>query len=56
MKLRLALSALLSLPTLVQAAPTASPLLVIHGGAGVERKDLSPAEERPHVTRCGRPC
>lgn len=46
MKLRLALSALLSLPMLAQAAPAASPLLVIHGGAGVERKDLSPAEEK----------
>ena len=45
MKLRLVLSALLSLPLLAQAAPAASPLLVIHGGAGVERKDLSPAEE-----------
>ena len=37
MKLRLALSALLSLPLLAQAAPATSPLLVIHGGAGVER-------------------
>ena len=46
MKLRLVLSALLSLPLLAQAAPAASPLLVIHGGAGVERKDLSPAEEK----------
>ncbi len=46
MKLRLALSALLSLPLLAQAAPATSPLLVIHGGAGVERKDLSPAEEK----------
>lgn len=46
MKLRLALSALLSLPLIAQAAPAASPLLVIHGGAGVERKDLSPAEEK----------
>jgi len=46
MKLRLALSALLSLPLLAQAAPSTSPLLVIHGGAGVERKDLSPAEEK----------
>ncbi len=46
MKLRLALSMLLSLPMLAQAAPAASPLLVIHGGAGVERKDLSPAEEK----------
>ncbi len=46
MKLRLALSTLLSLPMLAQAAPAASPLLVIHGGAGVERKDLSPAEEK----------
>jgi beta-aspartyl-peptidase (threonine type) len=31
---------------LAQAAPATSPLLVIHGGAGVERKDLSPAEEK----------
>ncbi|KAG1435104.1 hypothetical protein G6F57_021279 [Rhizopus arrhizus] len=46
MKLRLALSALLSLPLLAQAAPATSPLLVIHGGAGGERKDLSPAEEK----------
>ena len=46
MKLRLTLSALLSLPLLVQAAPAASPMLVIHGGAGVERKGLSPEEEK----------
>jgi beta-aspartyl-peptidase (threonine type) len=45
MKLRLALSALLS----CRCSPRPhrpSPLLVIHGGAGVERKDLSPAEEK----------
>ena len=45
MKLRLALSALLSLPLLAQAAPATSPLLVIHGGAGVERKGMTPADE-----------
>ncbi len=28
------------------AASAAEPVLVIHGGAGVERKDLSPAEEK----------
>jgi beta-aspartyl-peptidase (threonine type) len=33
-----------------------SPLLVIHGGAGVERKDLSPAEEKAARARCGRHC
>lgn len=37
------LSLCLSLPL---AAVAAEPVLVIHGGAGVERKDLSPAEEK----------
>jgi beta-aspartyl-peptidase (threonine type) len=39
----LLLSLCLSLPL---AATAASPVLVLHGGAGVERKDLSPAEEK----------
>ncbi|NWF34868.1 isoaspartyl peptidase/L-asparaginase [Stenotrophomonas sp. SAM-B] len=37
------LSLCLSLPL---AATAAEPVLVIHGGAGVERKDLSPTEEK----------
>ncbi|WP_457395525.1 isoaspartyl peptidase/L-asparaginase, partial [Roseateles sp. P5_E1] len=39
----LLLSLCLSMPL---AATAASPVLVLHGGAGVERKDLSPAEEK----------
>lgn len=39
----LLLSLCLSFPL---AASAAEPVLVIHGGAGVERKDLSPAEEK----------
>ncbi|MEN4951141.1 isoaspartyl peptidase/L-asparaginase [Stenotrophomonas sp. TWI819] len=42
---RLLLSLYLSLP-LAASAAAAEPVLVIHGGAGVERKDLSPAEEK----------
>jgi len=40
----LLLSLCLSIP-LAASAAAAEPVLVIHGGAGVERKDLSPAEE-----------
>jgi len=40
----LLLSLYLSIP-LAASAAAAEPVLVIHGGAGVERKDLSPAEE-----------
>ncbi len=39
----LLLSLCLSMPL---AATAAGPVLVLHGGAGVERKDLSPAEEK----------
>jgi len=39
----LLLSLCLSMPL---AATAAAPVLVIHGGAGVERKDLTPAEEK----------
>ncbi|NYF37395.1 isoaspartyl peptidase/L-asparaginase [Stenotrophomonas sp. JAI102] len=39
----LLLSLCLSIPL---AATAAEPVLVIHGGAGVERKDLSPTEEK----------
>ncbi|MCS4281660.1 isoaspartyl peptidase/L-asparaginase family protein [Stenotrophomonas rhizophila] len=42
---RLLLSLYLSIP-LAASAAAAEPVLVIHGGAGVERKDLSPAEEK----------
>ncbi|ROP79155.1 asparaginase [Stenotrophomonas rhizophila] len=40
----LLLSLCLSIP-LAASAAAAEPVLVIHGGAGVERRDLSPAEE-----------
>ena len=39
-------SLLLSLCLLSPLALAAEPVLVIHGGAGVQRKDLSPAEEK----------
>lgn len=39
----LLLSLCLSMPL---AATAAAPVLVIHGGAGVERQDLTPAEEK----------
>src|SRR5690606_14784927 len=37
---------LASMSCVTAKAATASPLLVIHGGAGVERKDFSAEEER----------
>ena len=37
---------LLSLCLLSPLALAAEPVLVIHGGAGVQRKDLSAAEEK----------
>jgi beta-aspartyl-peptidase (threonine type) len=44
--MRLSSSLLLALCLAPALASAAEPVLVIHGGAGVQRKDLSPAEEK----------